>query len=31
MAYKKDSDLEFLREIPSEELDVLVELLTKRY
>ncbi|WP_077387979.1 DUF3944 domain-containing protein [Helicobacter bilis] len=29
MAYKKDSDLEFLREIPSEELDVLVELLTK--
>lgn len=29
MAYIKDSDLEFLREVPSEELGLLVEILTK--
>jgi len=29
MAYKKDEDLEFLKEIPNEQLDVLVECLVK--
>ncbi len=31
MAYRQDSDLEFLREIPNEELSILVELLTKDF